>query len=114
MKLPAVCVWKSNLPQPIDKLERTIRAKKIEVQALSRETDKATLERAQAMREEIANMEEECNELKAQWQTEKSAIESISAIKEKLEEPQPSIRDGHTPKRLQHSITASLWYDPQP
>lgn len=75
-----------SLPQPIDKLERTIRAKKIEVQALSRETDKATLERAQAMREEIANMEEECNELKAQWQTEKSAIESISAIKEKLEE----------------------------
>ena len=75
-----------SLPQPIDKLERTIRAKKIEVQALMRETDKATLERAQAMREEIANMEEECNELKAQWQTEKSAIESISAIKEKLEE----------------------------
>ncbi|MAA79479.1 MAG: ATP-dependent chaperone ClpB [Deltaproteobacteria bacterium] len=75
-----------SLPQPIDKLERTIRAKKIEVQALSRETDKATLERAQTMREEIANMEEECNELKAQWQTEKSAIESISAIKEKLEE----------------------------
>jgi ATP-dependent Clp protease ATP-binding subunit ClpB len=75
-----------SLPQPIDKLERTIRAKKIEVQALNRETDKATIERAQAIREEIANMEEECNELKGQWQTEKSAIEAISSIKEKLEE----------------------------
>ena len=75
-----------SLPQPIDKLERTIRSKKIEVQALSRETDKATLERAEAMREEIANMEQECNELKARWQTEKSAIEAISGIKEKLEE----------------------------
>jgi ATP-dependent Clp protease ATP-binding subunit ClpB len=75
-----------SIPQPIDKLERTIRAKKIEVQALQRETDKATIERAQTIREEIANMEQECNELKGQWQTEKSAIEAISSIKEKLEE----------------------------
>jgi len=75
-----------SLPQPIDMLERNIRSKKVEIQALSRETDKATLERATAIREEVANMEQECNELKAQWQTEKNAIEAISSIKEKLEE----------------------------
>ena len=41
-----------SLPQPIDTLQRTINAKKIELQALKRETDKATIERAAAMEEE--------------------------------------------------------------
>ncbi|MEC7987847.1 MAG: ATP-dependent chaperone ClpB [Myxococcota bacterium] len=75
-----------SLPQPIDKLQRTINAKKVEVQALGRETDKATLERAEAMKEDIANMEQECRELMSRWQAEKQALEGISSIKEKLEE----------------------------
>ena len=75
-----------SLPQPIDKLERTITAKKIELQALSRETEKTALERAENIREEIANMEEEATALKSQWMAEKMAIERISAIKEQLEE----------------------------
>ena len=58
MKLPQTEDGNESLPQPIDKLERTIRSKKIEVQALARETDEATMERAQSIREEIANMEE--------------------------------------------------------
>lgn len=75
-----------SLPQPIDKLDRTIRAKKIELQALSRETEKTAMERAKNIRTEIANMEEEETALKSQWMAEKMAIERISAIKEQLEE----------------------------
>jgi ATP-dependent Clp protease ATP-binding subunit ClpB len=75
-----------SLPQPIDTLERTIRAKKIELQALARETDQATIERADKLKEDVSNMEEECNHLRGQWMAEKGAIEAISATKEKLEE----------------------------
>ena len=42
-----------SLPLPIDTLERKIRGMKVELQALSKEKDKATKERAVMMREEI-------------------------------------------------------------
>ena len=74
-----------SLPQPIDKIERAIAAKKIELHTLRRETDEATIARANAMEEEIANMEAEGSELKAQWQAEKNAIEEISNAKEQIE-----------------------------
>ena len=60
-------------------------AQKVELHA-SRETDESTIERADEMEEDIANMEQECTELKAQWQAEKSAIEGISSTKERIEE----------------------------
>jgi len=74
-----------SLPQPIDKIERAIAAKKIELHTLRRETDDATIARANAMEEEIANMEAEGSELKAQWQAEKHAIEEIANAKEQIE-----------------------------
>ena len=74
-----------SLPQPIDLLERKIRNREVELQALKRETDKTTLERAESMREELAAWKEEVNELKARWMTEKNAIEEIRDSKEQLE-----------------------------
>jgi ATP-dependent Clp protease ATP-binding subunit ClpB len=74
-----------SLPQPIDKIERAIASKKIEIHTLRRETDEATIARANAMEEDIANMEAEGFELKAQWQAEKQALEDISATKEQME-----------------------------
>jgi ATP-dependent Clp protease ATP-binding subunit ClpB len=75
-----------SLPQPIDKIRRSIAAKKIELHTLRRETDEATIERANLMEEEILQMEEENNLLTEQWQAEKQALESISNIKERLED----------------------------
>ena len=74
-----------SLPQPIDKIERAIASKKIEIHTLRRETDETTIARANAMEEDIANMEAEGFELKAQWQAEKQALEDISATKEQME-----------------------------
>jgi ATP-dependent Clp protease ATP-binding subunit ClpB len=75
-----------SLPQPIDSLERSIRGMKVELQALSRETDKAAIERADAIRSEMADFEEEANEMRAQWMSEKEAIDAIRNAKERLEE----------------------------
>jgi ATP-dependent Clp protease ATP-binding subunit ClpB len=75
-----------SLPQPIDQIERSIAAKKIELHTLRRETDEATIARAISMEEDIANMEAEGSELKAQWQAEKQVLEAISSHKEKMEE----------------------------
>ncbi|MCK6519385.1 AAA family ATPase [Myxococcota bacterium] len=74
------------LPQPIDLLQRKVNNLKIELGALSRETDKGTMERAEKLRDEIANLEEETKRQMSQWQAEKGALEEITKQKELLEQ----------------------------
>jgi len=59
---------------------------KVELQALSRETDKATKERAAAIAAEAAELEEEANELRAQWNAEKEALDAIQEARIEVEE----------------------------
>ncbi len=75
-----------SLPQPIDLLQRQIAGLKVEVHALSRETDKAALERKAKLEEEIANFEEEERELSTRWRAERERLEAIGVHKERLEE----------------------------
>ena len=98
-----------SLPQPIDTLQGTINAKKIELQALKRETDKATIERAATMEEDIANMEEECHQLYGQWQSEKSAIDAISLAKEQIEEANHELEVATRHGDFSRSIGNQIW-----
>ena len=75
-----------SLPAPIDTLERRVRGLRVELQALSRETDRAAVERADAMREEIATYEEQARELRAQWNAEKEALDTMKEGQQKLAE----------------------------
>ena len=75
-----------SLPQPIDVLERQVRGLNVELAALSKETDKAAVERANKLREEISTKEEEARGLRAKWQAEKTALDEITANREKIEQ----------------------------
>ena len=75
-----------SLPQPIDVIDRRVRGMKVELAALIRETDKSAMERAAKMRADIADQEEEAAQLRSQWQAEKSALDTISAQKEKIDQ----------------------------
>jgi ATP-dependent Clp protease ATP-binding subunit ClpB len=75
-----------SLPQPIDVLERKIRGLHVELAALVRETDRAAMERAQKLRDEIAEREEESRGLRSKWEAEKSALDQITEQREKIEE----------------------------
>ena len=86
-----------SLPQPIDVLDRQVRGLKVELAALARETDKAAVERANKLRAEIADKEEEANELRSQWQAEKSALDAIGENAEKID----SLK--HNLERMQRS-----------
>ena len=74
-----------SLPQPIDVLERSVRGMHVELAALARETDKPAQERAQKLREEIAAKQEEAARLRSQWQAEKTALDTIRELKERIE-----------------------------
>jgi ATP-dependent Clp protease ATP-binding subunit ClpB len=86
-----------SLPQPIDVLERQIRGMKVELAALARETDKPAVERANKLRAEIADKEEEATKLRSQWEAEKSALDAIGATAERIDQLK------HNLERMQRS-----------
>jgi ATP-dependent Clp protease ATP-binding subunit ClpB len=74
-----------SLPQPIDVLERQIRGLKVELHALSKEEDKAAIDRANKLKVTISEKEEEASRLRSQWEAEKQALEAISESKGQIE-----------------------------
>jgi ATP-dependent Clp protease ATP-binding subunit ClpB len=73
-------------PEEIETLDRRIIQLKIEEQALQKETDKASQDRLAALREELANLEQQSNELTTRWQNERDKIAAEAKIKEDLDQ----------------------------
>jgi ATP-dependent Clp protease ATP-binding subunit ClpB len=57
----------------------------IEREALKKEKDKASKDRLKSLEKELADLKEESNQLRARWETEKQAIESLQSVKERIE-----------------------------
>src|SRR3990172_7104055 len=74
------------LPQEIDEIERRMIQLRIEQQALGKETDRASRERLQALERELAELQEQSQGMKAQWQAEKEGIGRLRQKKAQLEE----------------------------
>jgi ATP-dependent Clp protease ATP-binding subunit ClpB len=74
-----------SMPTEIDVVERRIRQLEIERLALEKETDPVSAERLAKLDEELANLREQSDAMKAHWQGEKDAITAIRELKEALE-----------------------------
>ena len=74
-----------SLPQEIDEVERRIIQLEIQRQALLKEKDKAGKERLATVEQEISGLRERSAGMKAQWQSEKTAIQEIQRIKAEVE-----------------------------
>ena len=72
-------------PEEIETLDRRIIQLKIEREALRREDDAASRERLGRLEEELANLEDQSNELTARWQAEKDKIGAEAKLKELLD-----------------------------
>ena len=75
-----------SVPTEIDVVERRARQLEIERVALAKETDAASAERLETLDAELADLNEQISAMKVHWQSEKEAIGSISALKERREE----------------------------
>jgi ATP-dependent Clp protease ATP-binding subunit ClpB len=73
----------NSLPEELDELERRIRQLEIEREAIKRENDQKKLNQ---LNEEIANLEDERNSLKAKWQGEKDVLDKIQFNKELIDQ----------------------------
>ncbi len=74
-----------SLPQEIDEVERRLLQLEIERQALLKEKDRAGVERRTAVEQEISQLREKSNSMKAQWQAEKLAITEIQGRRQEVE-----------------------------
>src|SRR5919201_474987 len=77
-----------SVPVEIDEVERRIMQLEIELQALSKESDDASVARREAIERDLADLREQLGAMKAEWETEKSAIDAISDLKKRLDEAQ--------------------------
>ncbi len=71
-----------SVPEELDELNRRIMQLEIEREAIKREKDTRKL---QELNEQIANLREESNEIKARWESEKQVVQGIQLNKEKIE-----------------------------
>jgi ATP-dependent Clp protease ATP-binding subunit ClpB len=72
----------NSLPEDLEKIERKIRQLEIEREAMRREND---TDKLSVLNEEVANLNEERNQMKARWQQEKDLVEQIQGRKKEIE-----------------------------
>ena len=72
-------------PEEMDKLERRLIQRKMEREALKKESDEASKTRLDELNEKIANMEAEYSELEEVWKAEKASVQGAAHIKEAIE-----------------------------
>ena len=72
----------NSLPEDLEKIERKIRQLEIEREAMRREND---TDKLSILNEEVANLNEERNQMKARWQVEKDLVEQIQGRKKEIE-----------------------------
>ncbi len=72
-------------PVEIDELQRAVDRMRMEELALERETDEASQERLAALRRELADRTEQLQALTARWEREKSGLNRVGELKERLD-----------------------------
>lgn len=75
-----------SMPTEIDELDRKRIKMEIEQEALKKEKDKASKERLEKLKKELADLNDQLNGIKGQWQLEKDVIQRIRDIKAEIDE----------------------------
>ncbi|MDX1711107.1 MAG: ATP-dependent chaperone ClpB [Rhodovibrionaceae bacterium] len=87
-------------PEEIDEIDRKLIQLKIEESALKKESDKASKERLETLKGEIAELEEQSNELTARWQAEKEKLAGAQKLKEQLDQARSELEIAQREGRL--------------
>lgn len=90
-----------SMPTELDELERKKIQLEIEREALKKETDEASKERLVRLEKDLADIKEEANTLRTQWQNEKEGVNAIQKIKSEIEETKIKIEQAERATDLQ-------------
>jgi ATP-dependent Clp protease ATP-binding subunit ClpB len=82
-------------PESLDRLERRLIQLKIEREALSNESDDASVRRLEDLEDQIDTLESEFADLEEVWTAEKAAMQGTTQIKEALERAKQELETAH-------------------
>ena len=75
-----------SMPTELDELRRKIMQLEIEEAALKKETDHLSQERLEHLQKELAELRDQFNTQKAQWDNEKTSVERLQKLREEIED----------------------------
>ena len=75
-----------SMPAELDEITRRILQLEIEREALRKETDPASRERLTKLEKELTQLQEQARTLRAQWESEKAAIEKPRQLRQRIED----------------------------
>ena len=75
-----------SMPTELDEIRRKIMQHEIEEAALKKEDDKLTQAHLQEVQQELSQMRDQFNAMKAKWENEKDAISKVQKLREELEQ----------------------------
>jgi len=113
----AVRIENDSLPAELDELRRKIMQLEIEREALKKEKDDASARQLESVEKQLAELKERDAGLTAQWQNEKSAIDALKSIKERIDAKQTELDaaqrggDFETAARIRHGEIPALQHD---
>jgi ATP-dependent Clp protease ATP-binding subunit ClpB len=90
-------------PEELDEVSRRIMQLEIEEAALKKERDKASQERLETLRREIAELRGKADAMNAQWESEKGAIKKVQTLREEIEKVRRDIEVAEREYNLQQA-----------
>ena len=101
-------------PQELDEISRHVRRLEIEEIALKKEKDEASKKRLAELQVELKDLKGKSDKMTAQWKEEKSALEDVRRVRNRLEEEKNRYEtaltrgDNETAARLKYGVIPEL------
>ncbi|MEM1446282.1 MAG: ATP-dependent chaperone ClpB [Planctomycetota bacterium] len=102
----------NSMPAELDDLTRRVMQLEIEEAALKKEDDDASKARLAAITEELANLKERADAMRAQWEHERGGVGQVRELREKIEQTKLQIEQAENSYDLQKA--AELKYGTLP
>jgi ATP-dependent Clp protease ATP-binding subunit ClpB len=83
----------NSMPTELDQVTRRLMQLEIEEAALKKETDDASKKRLANLQEELAELREEANAMKMQWETEKEEVNAVSNKRAEIDRAKHELED---------------------
>ena len=92
-----------SLPSELDGISRRVMQLEIEEVALKKEKDKASKERLEVLRRDLADDREKANSMRARYDSEKIAIQRVQGLREQLEKTRREIEQAERSGNLEQA-----------
>ncbi|MBP1044699.1 ATP-dependent chaperone ClpB [Enterococcus sp. BWM-S5] len=83
----------NSMPTELDQVTRRLMQLEIEEAALKKESDDASKKRLGNLQEELADLREEANSMKLQWETEKDEVNAVSNKRAEIDKAKHELED---------------------